>query len=94
VPILIPAWFTRLDSRDPDDVRLRNRYFVKSAALVNDPSGKLEDLAEALGIAYPTLVSTYAGHYGKITPPMAVRLEKLLGGDVLTRAMLRPDIFA
>lgn len=93
MPIFTPDWFKTLDLRDPDDVRIKNRYLIKSAALAFTPNGTHEALAAALDLSMVSLSHTYSPRRGRISPELAVRLEKTLGADVLPRKLLRPDIF-
>lgn len=89
----VPNWLNQLSVNRVDDVRLRNRYLVRSSALFHSSSGQLEPLASDLGIAYSTLAGLYGTNSGVITPGMAIRLETLLGRNFITREMIRPDIF-
>lgn len=91
--IFRPTWFNQLSLDHPEQRRTRNRYLIKSAALVYDPSGSLQLLAGDLGIAYHSLVRLYGEHGGVISPQMAVRIEKTIGREILPRKLLRPDIF-
>lgn len=91
--IFRPEWFDKLSLLDPEERRTRNKYLIKSAALVYDPSGSLQLLAADLGIAYHSLVRLYGEHGGVISPQMAVRLEHTVGREALPRKLLRPDIF-
>lgn len=78
---------------DPDERRTRNRYLIRSAALVHNSGGSMHLLAEDMGIAYHSLVRLYGEHGGTINAEMAVRLEKTVGRTALPRKLLRPDIF-
>lgn len=91
--IFRPDWFERLNLYREDDRLVRNRYLIKSAALVFNPSGRMEVLADELGIHYHSLVRLYGRQGGVISPDMAARLEQAVGAEALPKKLLRPDIF-
>ena len=88
-----PKWLVKMDQRRFDTILLRNRFYIKACALHYSEDGKFEALAAALGIAYSTLPTMYSRERGTISAEMAVRIEKLMGADVITRQMLRPDLY-
>lgn len=92
MPILTPHWFQALDPNDPDDIALKVKYFVKSAALVHSPGGTLQELAKAIGVSKPILTYAYTPHRGPVGLRLAARLEEVVGADVLPRKLLRPDV--
>lgn len=90
--IFRPAWFHGLSLYSEQDRMIRNRYLVKSAALIHTPEGTLQLLAHDLGIHYHSLVRLYLS--GRpISPQMAVQLEQTVGKEALPRKLLRPDVF-
>lgn len=91
--IVLPDWFDRLDLRDPDDQRLRNRFFIKSAALLHNPHANLEQLAEGMGISLVSLLHCYSPSRGKLGPVMALRLQRTIGEDKLPARLILPDLF-
>jgi hypothetical protein len=93
VSIFRPDWFNRLNLYREDERLIRNRYLIKSAALVFDPSGSMEVLADELGIHYHSLLRLYGRQGGVISPEMAVRLEQAVGANALPKKLLRPDLF-
>lgn len=94
MPLLTPPWLEQMDQSHFDYWRLRNRYFIKTAALYATPTGRLTDLADAIGMSHPSLSRCYDDSGAQIGVKMTLRLEKLLGQDVLPRKLLRPDLFA
>jgi hypothetical protein len=91
--IYLPDWFQRLSTRREKDRLARNKFLIRQAALLYSTDGKLETLAEALNIAYPSLVRLYGQHGGVISPDMAIRLEQAVGKDAMPRQLFRPDYF-
>lgn len=91
--IIIPDWFSRLDLRDRDDQKLRNKYFVKTAAMLHNPHGNLQELADAMGITLVSLYHSYSVSRGSISPRMALLLEKTIGSDKVPAKLIRPDLF-
>lgn len=90
--IFRPAWFNGLSLYREEDRIIRNRYLLKSAALVHSPEGTLQLLAHDLGIHYHSLVRLYQPGRS-ISPQMAVQLEQTVGKEALPRKLLRPDVF-
>lgn len=91
--VIIPEWFDRLDLRDPDDRRLRNKYLVRVAALVHNPHGSHTELAEALGLSTVSLYHAHSARSGGIiSPRLALALERVLGPDVMPVKLTRPDL--
>lgn len=94
MPLIIPDWMVDLDRDKLDERILINRYLIKSAALLHHPEGGLENLAASLGMSYVALVRSYLrASHATIRPLTALRLEKLLGPDVMPASLTRPDLF-
>lgn len=89
----VPVWCRYTSNERPNTTRIRNRYLIKSAALFYSIDGQLGYLALGLEIAYTTLVAPYAPVPVLMSVETAIKLEKLLGRDYITREMLRPDLF-
>lgn len=89
----VPEWLTKLEPHKNATRLVRNRYFIRAAALYHSPQGRVEDLAASLGVAYSTVASMYAPYHGVITVDNAIRIENLVGREILPRELLRPDIF-
>lgn len=91
--VITPDWFNRLDLRDPDDVRLRNKFFVRTAALLQNPHGNLKELADAMGISLVSLTHAYSPSRGRISPRLAIQLENIVGADKLPVKLILPESF-
>ena len=98
--IHIPQWLKDRENNateDPEYLKrtryLKNRYLIRSLAMICDETGHLRILGEKLGLEYNQIVKL-AGNFDSVIPgEIAVRMEKLAGRDFMPRKLLRPDLF-
>ena len=93
----IPAWLLAMEAGEADPVAARCariKYLLHAASLLLDPNrGRLDTLAARLECTEALLFKiSQPSRDQKITPEMAIKIEKMTGGEV-TRAMLRPDLY-
>ena len=94
--ICCPPWLEKMQREAcaaPSTRICYNRFYIRAAGLSFSPSGRLEDLAVAVGVARSTLIRAYADTHGLISPELAIAIEKAVGPSVITRQILRPDFF-
>lgn len=89
--MLFPAWVTSAES-DVERDRLRSRYLLNLAAAAFSPSGHLTALSTAIGLDRATL-SAYAARGSRVPVEVAIKIERAVGREFVTREAFRPDIF-
>jgi len=82
----MPQWLDTIADEDQDAAR--SRFLLRLAALYHSPEGKLNTLSEAVGFSPNSLAQLY-----RVSAPLAVSLEELLGRDNFPRELFRPDLF-
>ena len=75
-----------------DNLGERCRFVLRLAALYASRGGTISELATRLGRSPSYLLSLHRGG-PPMSPSLAIELENLVGREVLTREMARPDIF-
>lgn len=87
----IPTWLEKVP--ESDKPLAMQRFLLRIAALYASRDGDLGYLAELTGKSKSALLN-YTGPRGTIIPVMtAKKIEELVGREIVTREMLRPDIF-
>lgn len=95
MPTSLPPWITALDEQNRE---VQSRiFYIKFAALCASPSGTLPKLSLRLG-RNPNFLAHVIAPGRKPAPALlsyedAIRIETMLGRDILPREFLRPDIF-
>jgi hypothetical protein len=92
---VLPPWIAIMDDGSKE---LHARiFFLRLAALMATPSGTLPALSQRLGKNPNYLSHLISPGRGMtralIEPQDAIRIENMLGRDLLPRERLRPDIF-
>lgn len=86
----MPTWLETVEiDRQPAET---TRFLLKLAALYVDPEGRLSELSRACGLAENTL-ATISKRQDRVSPEIAILVEKAVGRDVMPRELLRPDLF-
>lgn len=88
--IEMPGWLSRIDA--DKQAAEKTRFFLKLAALYVDPEGRLSELSKACGLAENTL-ATISRRDAPLSPEIAIKIETAVGRAVMTREILRPDLF-
>lgn len=87
----MPAWLEAVEpDRQPAE---KTRFLLKIAALYVDPEGRLSELSRVCGLAENTL-ATVSKRQDKLSPEIAILVEKAVGREILPRELLRPDLFS
>lgn len=87
--IITPPWLTLLPNNSEAHRLSRNRYLMRSIALLHTPQGDLSELARSLEVSKQALSHAWNPSKGFISAAMAARIEELMGSDVVTAAELR-----
>lgn len=82
----VPKWAEKLKGAELETAMIRFRLEI--AAAYYGPGATVNAMSEAIGYNGRTLLSG-----GRMTPTNAIKIEKLLGRDIMPREFLRPDIF-
>lgn len=90
MPITLPKWLD--DLPEAERPAARTKFLLKYCALYATENGSLQDLSEALGYSRRTILQT-SGGFEALNTNIALRIEKLLGREVITRELLLPEIF-
>lgn len=95
MPPNVPLWIRALPA---DEQELQTRiFYIKFAALCATPSGNLARLSSRLGRNSSYLSFIITPGRGPIralvTPEDCIKIETMLGREVMPRELLRPDVF-
>lgn len=71
----------------------KQRFLLQLAALYLDPKGRLSVLSRACGLSDNTL-ATLSRRDDPLSPEIAIKIEQVVGRDILPRELIRPDLFA
>lgn len=86
----VPTWISSADAAEKTtESRL---FYIRLAALYATPNGSLPALSKAIGRSENLLTGIYA-HKRKLQVRDAIRIEALVGRNVVTREMLCPEVF-
>ena len=88
--IRMPAWLEAVE--DDRQLAERTRFLLRLAALYIDPEGRLSELSRRCGLAENTL-ATISKRQDRVSPEIAISVEKAVGREVMPRELLRPDLF-
>lgn len=69
-----------------------SRLLIRMCAMWYHPSGSIQALSRGLGLG-PRTLGSYMTQERLLTAELAIRLEQTLGRHVITRELLRPDLF-
>ncbi len=86
----LPAWISALPEADRAQQKLR--YLIRAAALYHTENGSVAALSYACGWGKNTLHMIH--QRGQMTTDAALKIEAVVGRDVLPRELLLPEIFA
>ena len=88
--IRFPEWLEKVD--EDRQAAEKTRFLLRLAALYVDSEGRLSELSKACGLADNTL-ATVSRRQDRLSPEIAVKIEEVVGRDILPRELFRPDLF-
>lgn len=86
-----PSWLDGITD-DSEREAARHRYLLNLACVFHSPTGRVADLATALGVS-PNAFAL-AKMRGKVPPEMAIDIERILGRDHFPRELFHPALYA
>ncbi len=88
-PIKLPKWLSKLPKHER--AAARTRFLLRLSALYATEDGTVKALSTLIGYT-PNSLGVASGR-DAIPPNAAIKIEKAVGADILTRDQLNPDHF-
>jgi hypothetical protein len=85
-----PSWLA--DMPLPERAGALLAYHLGIAALHASPAGTMKELADLVG--WPESSFSVAKKKGALSPRICIKIEQLLGRDVMPRELLCPEFFS
>ena len=85
-----PRWLANLPSLEQDGARLA--YHLGIAALHASPEGTMKALAEKIGLSESSF--SQAKRRGVLAPRICIKIENLVGREIMPRELLCPSLFS
>lgn len=86
-----PKWLDGITD-DSEREAARHRYLLNLACVFHSKDARTSDLADALGVTANNLSIIKAR--GRVSPEMAIDIERILGRDHFPRELFNPALYA